>query len=206
MEFRHVRFRSCGLVIISFEYMIRLIDFLAALVGLILLLPLFIVLYLVGLVDTGSPLFRQERVGRGRRPFTLVKFRTMKKDTASVATHLASAAAITPFGRFLRRTKLDELPQLWNVLRGDMSLVGPRPCLYNQEELIAERTERGVFDVRPGITGLAQINEIDMSTPELLARTDAEMIRSLTLGAYIRYIILTITGKGAGDRVRGVDS
>jgi len=186
--------------------MIRLIDFLAALVGLILLLPLFIVLYLVGLVDTGSPLFRQERVGRGRRPFTLVKFRTMKKDTASVATHLASAAAITPFGRFLRRTKLDELPQLWNVLRGDMSLVGPRPCLYNQEELIAERTERGVFDVRPGITGLAQINEIDMSTPELLARTDAEMIRSLTLGAYIRYIILTITGKGAGDRVRGVDS
>jgi len=186
--------------------MIRLIDFLAALVGLILLLPLFIVLYLVGLVDTGSPLFRQERVGRGRQPFTLVKFRTMKKDTASVATHLASAAAITPFGRFLRRTKLDELPQLWNVLRGDMSLVGPRPCLYNQEELIAERTERGVFEVRPGITGLAQINEIDMSTPELLARTDAEMIRSLTLGAYIRYIILTITGKGAGDRVRGVDS
>src|SRR5690625_224862 len=84
MEFRHVRFRSCGWVIISFEYMIRLIDFLAALVGLILLLPLFIVLYLVGLVDTGSPLFRQERVGRGRRPFTLVKFCTMKKDTASV--------------------------------------------------------------------------------------------------------------------------
>lgn len=93
----------------------------------------------------------------------------MRPDTASVATHLADASAITPLGKFLRRTKLDELPQLWNVLKGEMSLVGPRPCLFNQEELIQERAARKVFDVRPGITGLAQIQDIDMSTPKLQA-------------------------------------
>ena len=111
-------------------------------------------------------------------------------------------SSITQFGHFLRKTKLDELPQLWNVLKGDMSLVGPRPGLFNQEELTAARKARGVFDVRPGITGLAQVNEIDMSTPELLAETDAQMIKSLSLRNYFRYIFLTILGKGAGDRVR----
>ena len=92
----------------------------------------------------------------------------MKLDTASVATHLASASSITKFGNFLRRTKLDELPQLWNVLKGEMSLVGPRPGLFNQEELTAARDKHGVFNVRPGITGLAQISEIDMSTPRVV--------------------------------------
>ncbi|MFP4245441.1 MAG: sugar transferase, partial [Ectothiorhodospira sp.] len=123
-------------------------------------------------------------------------------DTASVATHLASASAITPFGRFLRRTKLDELPQLWNVLKGEMSLVGPRPCLPNQEELIAERERRGVFNVRPGITGLAQVNGIDMSDPARLAEVDEQMVKHQTLRDYFRYLFLTATGKGAGDRVR----
>jgi lipopolysaccharide/colanic/teichoic acid biosynthesis glycosyltransferase len=126
----------------------------------------------------------------------------MRPDTESVATHLADASAITSFGRFLRRTKLDELPQLWNVLKGDMSLVGPRPCLFNQEELIAERAQRGVFDARPGITGLAQIQGIDMSTPGLLAKTDAEMLKRLNLISYFRLIFLTVLGKGSGDRVR----
>ncbi len=140
-------------------------------------------------------------MGRHQKPFVLVKFRTMKPDTASVASHLASASAITPFGSFLRRSKLDELPQLWNVLKGEMSLVGPRPCLFNQEELIQERASRDVFGVRPGITGLAQVNTIDMSTPVLLAQTDAKMIQSLTLKDYFTYILQTITGKGAGDRV-----
>jgi lipopolysaccharide/colanic/teichoic acid biosynthesis glycosyltransferase len=102
----------------------------------------------------------------------------------------------------LRRTKLDELPQLWNVLKGDMSLVGPRPNLFNQEELIAERDALGVYAVRPGITGLAQVNGIDMSTPRLLAQTDARMIADLTVMDYFRYIIMTVSGKGAGDRVR----
>ncbi|TRO82820.1 sugar transferase [Desulfuromonas acetexigens] len=181
----------------------RFFDILFALFGLIVGFPLLLLVALLGFFDTGSPIFRQERVGRNKEPFVLVKFRTMKVGTASVASHLASSSAITPFGNFLRRTKLDELPQLWNVLKGEMSLVGPRPCLFNQQELINEREKRGVYAVRPGITGLAQVNEIDMSTPELLAETDDRMIKDLTLGKYFSYIIQTVTGKGSGDRVRG---
>lgn len=184
---------------------IRLFDFVFSLLGLVVGFPVLLLLTVIGLFDTGSPIFSQKRVGRNKRPFTLVKFRTMKKDTASVASHLASADAITSFGRFLRRTKLDELPQLWNVLKGEMSLVGPRPCLFNQEELVAEREQRGVLAVRPGITGLAQVNDIDMSTPRLLAETDQKMLENLTLGAYFRYIFMTVAGKGAGDRVPGKD-
>lgn len=181
--------------------MIRLFDFVFSLLGLVVGFPVLLVLTIVGLFDTGSPVFRQVRVGRHQKPFTLVKFRTMKVDTVSVATHLASSASITRFGRFLRETKLDELPQLWNVLKGDMSLVGPRPGLFNQEELTEERARRGVFDVRPGITGLAQVSEIDMSTPVLLAETDQKMIQNLTLVDYFKFIFMTVAGKGAGDRV-----
>lgn len=182
--------------------MIRVFDFVFSLLGLLFGFPVLLVLTIIGLFDTGSPVFRQVRVGRHQRPFTLVKFRTMKVDTASVATHLASSASITRFGRFLRKTKLDELPQLWNVLKGEMSLVGPRPGLFNQQELTEERAKRGVFEVRPGITGLAQVNEIDMSTPALLAETDQKMIQSLTVVDYFKYIFMTVAGKGAGDRVR----
>jgi len=181
---------------------IRIFDFLFSLLGLVVGFPVLLVLTIIGLFDTGSPIFRQVRIGRYQKPFTLVKFRTMKVDTASVATHLASSASITRFGQFLRKTKLDELPQLWNVLNGEMSLVGPRPGLFNQEELTRERAKRGVFDVRPGITGLAQVNEIDMSTPALLAETDQKMIQSLTVVDYFKYIFMTVAGKGAGDRVR----
>lgn len=182
--------------------MTRLFDLVLSLTGLTLGIPFFILLYVVGWLDTRAPLFRQQRVGRHQKPFVLVKFRTMRPDTASVATHLADASAITPLGHFLRRTKLDELPQLWNVLKGEMSLVGPRPCLYNQTELIAERAVRGVFEVRPGITGLAQIQGIDMSIPKRLAETDAEMLREMNLSAYFKYIFLTLCGAGRGDRVR----
>lgn len=181
--------------------MTRLLDLLFASFGLILGSPLLLLLTLIGWLDTHSPLFRQARVGRNQHPFTLVKFRTMRVGTASVATHLASSSAITPFGNFLRRTKLDELPQLWNVLWGDMSLVGPRPCLPNQHELIAAREALGVFNARPGITGLAQVQGIDMSTPEKLAQVDAQMLKTLTLYDYFRYILETLTGKGQGDRV-----
>jgi len=182
--------------------LIRLLDILFALCGLVVGFPVLVILTIIGLFDTGSPLFRQVRVGRYKKPFTLVKFRTMRKDTASVASHLASASAITPFGRFYRKTKLDELPQLWNVLWGDMSLVGPRPGLFNQEELTAARDKLGIYNARPGITGLAQVNEIDMSTPELLAETDAKMLQSLTLANYFKYIFMTVAGKGSGDRVK----
>lgn len=125
----------------------------------------------------------------------------MSVGTASVASHLASTQSITQFGGFLRRTKLDELPQLWNVLKGEMSLVGPRPGLFNQTELLAVREMKGVYDVRPGITGLSQIREIDMSTPELLAQTDAEMIKNFCLRDYFKYLLLTVIGRGQGDRV-----
>jgi O-antigen biosynthesis protein WbqP len=182
--------------------MIRLLDIVLSAIGIVLLSPLMLAIYLAGWFDTRSPLFRQQRVGRGQQPFTLVKFRTMRAGTSSVATHLADVNAVTRVGRFLRRAKLDELPQLWNVLKGEMSLVGPRPCLFNQAELISERASRGVFDVRPGITGLAQIQGIDMSTPKLLAETDATMIASLTLGGYFKYLARTVLGQGAGDRIR----
>ncbi len=182
--------------------MIRASDILFSSLGLFFLSPFLVLFCFIGWLDSRSPLFRQIRVGRYQQEFVLVKFRTMRPDTESVATHLADASAITGFGRFLRRTKLDELPQLWNVLKGDMSLVGPRPCLFNQYELIAERARRHVFDVRPGITGLAQIQGIDMSAPALLAETDAEMLKSLNLINYLRFIFITVLGGGAGDRVR----
>lgn len=181
--------------------MIRLFDFVFALIGIVLLCPVFVILYLIGLMDTGSPLFCQERVGRYKKPFVLIKFRTMSLETKSVASHLASASSITPLGQFLRKTKLDELPQLWNVLRGEMSLVGPRPNLYNQTELIEERDGLNVYNATPGITGLAQINEIDMSTPKLLSQIDHKMIQDLSLKTYFSYIFQTIAGKGSGDRV-----
>jgi lipopolysaccharide/colanic/teichoic acid biosynthesis glycosyltransferase len=182
--------------------MLRLLDFLFSFLGLFFGAPFLLAIYVIGLFDTGSPIFRQERVGRDQKPFVLVKFRTMRPDTASVASHLADASAITTLGSFLRRTKLDELPQLWNVLKGEMSLVGPRPCLFNQTELISERASHAVFSARPGITGLSQVNSIDMSTPRLLAETDARMLKELTVSTYFKYIFMTVVGKGAGDRVR----
>ena len=182
--------------------MIRFFDFLFSLIGLVLLSPILLFLIVFGFFDTGSPIFRQERVGKDKNAFKLMKFRSMHVNAPSVATHLASASSITPFGSFLRKSKLDELPQLWNVLVGDMSLVGPRPNLFNQEELIHERDLRGVYSVRPGITGLAQINKIDMSTPKLLAETDAKMIEEFNSLVYFKFIFLTVFGKGFGDRIR----
>ena len=181
--------------------MTRFLDFIFSLGGILVLWPIGVILYIIGLFDTGSPLFVQERVGRYKKPFNLYKFRTMHVDTKSVASHLSTQASITKFGGFLRKSKLDELPQLLNVLLGDMSLVGPRPNLFNQLELIEERDMYKVYDVLPGITGLAQNNNIDMSTPKKLAITDAEMIRTLNISNYFKYIIGTVTGKGQGDRV-----
>ncbi len=181
--------------------MIRFFDVIFSFFGLLFLSPIMLVLYFIGLFDTGKPVFVQQRMGRGKKPFNLFKFRTMNVKAKSVATHMANSAEITRFGGFLRKTKLDELPQLVNVLLGDMSLVGPRPNLFNQTELIEERDSRGVYNHVPGITGLAQINEIDMSTPKELAIKDAEMLKSLTITDYFKYIFATVGGKGQGDRV-----
>ena len=157
---------------------------------------------IIGYIDTGSPIFRQKRVGQDMKAFQLMKFRSMSLNTPSVATHLANSSAITPFGSFLRKSKFDELPQLVNVILGDMSLVGPRPNLFNQKDLIEARDSRGLYSIRPGITGLSQIKKIDMSTPKLLAETDAKMIQDLNIFSYFKYIFLTIFGKGFGDRIR----
>ena len=171
--------------------MIRLFDFLFSFLGLIVLLPILILLWIIGILESGSPLFKQERVGYNQKLFILFKFRTMHKDTKSVPTHRVNNLMVTKFGFFLRRSKLDELPQLYNVLIGDMSLVGPRPCLVNQKKLISERKKRGVFKAKPGITGLAQISGITMKNPTLLAKTDMKMVRELNLFYYFYYIVLT---------------
>ena len=182
--------------------MIRVLDFFAAFFGLLLLWPIFLLVLILGLVDTGSPIFVQTRIGKNQKPFNLIKFRTMKANTESLASHLVSQASITKLGLFLRKTKIDELPQLINVIKGEMSLVGPRPNLFNQKDLIKERDALGVYNVLPGITGLAQIQNIDMSTPERLAKVDKEMIDKMNIKSYFFYILKTVTGTGMGDAVK----
>lgn len=182
---------------------LRTFDLILSSLGLLFSSPIMLLILILGLLDTGYPIFRQERLGRKKVLFTLIKFRTMSLNTPSIGTQFVNADALTTYGKFLRRTKLDELPQLWNVLKGDMSLVGPRPGLPNQFELSVARDKLRVFEVRPGITGLAQISGVDMSTPELLAKIDAKMITNMSFRSYFRYLFLTILGKGQGDRIKG---
>lgn len=182
----------------------RLFDILAAACGLVVLWPVILVAgLLVRRESEGPAIFAQARVGREARVFTCYKLRTMRKDTAHVPTHMAAASAVTPLGEKLRRWKLDELPQLWNVVTGEMSLVGPRPCLPTQTELIAERQRRGVLAVRPGITGLAQVQNIDMSDPVRLAIVDADYVATQSFVGDLKLILATVTGRGIGiDQVR----
>lgn len=175
--------------------MIRFFDVLLSLIILTIVIPLLVVVYLIGYFDLGSPLFSQVRMGKDKKTFLLIKFRTMHLDTKSVPTHLVNKNAITKFGKFLRISKIDELPQLWNVLKGNMSLVGPRPNLLTQKDVIFEREKLNVYSVKPGITGLAQINKIDMSAPKLLAETDAKMVNDFSLVQYFKFIFLTIIRK-----------
>ena len=158
-----------------------------------------LVLPIVYLDTRATPLFVQHRVGRDQRTFRLVKLRTMRADTCHLASHEVGAAQITSSGRWLRRLKLDELPQLLNVLTGSMSLVGPRPCLPVQQELIKERERRGVFALRPGITGPAQVAGVDMSTPIALAELDATYLAPWSLRRDLALLVATATGKGRGD-------
>ena len=171
--------------------MIRIFDIFFSFMGIIFLSPLFILLWFIGLLDNGSPLFLQKRLGQNLKSFVLIKFRTMPIETKTAGTHLTKDIELTTYGYFLRRTKLDEIPQLLNVLFGDMSLVGPRPCLLNQKRLIKERKKRGVFKVKPGITGLSQISDVDMKFPKLLAITDLKMIKQMSLFNYFYYIFRT---------------
>ncbi|KQT55353.1 MULTISPECIES: sugar transferase [unclassified Aureimonas] len=175
----------------------RLFDVTASLAGLVVLGWLIGVLaFAIRRNSPGPGLLAQERVGRGGRVFTCYKLRTMHVGTASLGTHEHKGVAhITGIGRFLRRSKLDELPQLWNVLKGEMSLVGPRPCLPVQTVLIEARRRRGVLDVRPGITGKAQVMGVDMSEPERLAEIDASYIADATFFGDLALILRTVTGR-----------
>ncbi|MBN9548213.1 MAG: sugar transferase [Alphaproteobacteria bacterium] len=139
----------------------------------------------------GAAVFSQIRVGRGGALFSCRKLRTMRRDTPSLPTHEAPADSVTAVGKVLRATKIDELPQLWNVLKGEMSLVGPRPCLPTQTELIQRRKELGVLTALPGITGLAQIKGIDMSDPRRCAETDAAYVEAASMDLDLRILLGT---------------
>jgi O-antigen biosynthesis protein WbqP len=181
----------------------RSFDVLVAAVGLLASLPVILVLVAAIRLDSrGNALFFQKRVGQDGRIFTCCKLRTMSTGTTDVPTHMADGSQVTKVGAFLRRTKLDELPQLWNILRGEMSFVGPRPCLPSQVELIEERRKRGVLALLPGITGVAQVEGIDMSDPVRLAEKDAEYLRTASFSGDMGLIWRTLfKGEGQGDRV-----
>lgn len=175
----------------------RIFDLLLSTLGLLITGWLILILIVVVRRNSSGPgIFAQTRVGLGERNFTCYKLRTMSVGAPSVGTHDIGDNFTTPVGRWLRRSKLDELPQLFNVVRGDMSLVGPRPCLPNQTDLIEERRRLGVFAVRPGVTGLGQITGVDMSNPSKLAAVDAEYIRTRTLLGDIVIMFRTIVKRG----------
>ncbi|KAA0970915.1 sugar transferase [Aureimonas fodinaquatilis] len=180
----------------------RIFDIVSSFFGLMAFGWLILLLTVAIARDSPGPgLFAQKRVGKGERVFVCYKLRTMASDTVSAASHETPRSAVTRLGAVLRRWKLDELPQLWNVLKGDMSFVGPRPCLPMQEMLIEERRKRGVFALRPGITGLAQVQGVDMSEPERLATIDAAYAARRTIWLDLKLILQTMTGRGRGDRV-----
>lgn len=181
----------------------RFSDIVIALIGLPVAVPVIIVcMAIVRYSSRGPAIFRQTRVGLHEKPFVCYKLRTMFVDTRDAPSHETAASAVTSAGRWLRKLKLDELPQLWNILRGDMSFVGPRPCLPSQVELIAARRARRLYEIRPGITGVAQVAGIDMSDPEKLAEADAAYLRNKSLWIDLRLIVATALGAGQGDRVR----
>ncbi|NIJ36418.1 lipopolysaccharide/colanic/teichoic acid biosynthesis glycosyltransferase [Sphingopyxis panaciterrae] len=180
----------------------RMLDIAVAVGILLVLMPLLAILWVAIRADSPGPaIFKQSRIGKAQAAFTLYKFRTMKRDTANVGTHEVGVSAVTKIGKFLRATKLDELPQAINLLRGEMTLVGPRPCLFSQRELIDAREAVGVFSLKPGITGYAQIREIDMSRPQELAVSDYTYMKLQSLALNLRIIIQTGLGRGSGDRV-----
>jgi O-antigen biosynthesis protein WbqP len=181
----------------------RAVDFAGALLGLTLLSPVFLALALAVRFDSPGPaLHWSRRVGRDNVIFRMPKFRTMRVGAPDVATHLLSDPDqwITPLGRFLRRTSLDELPQLWSVLKGDMSLVGPRPALFNQDDLVALRTAGGVHRLRPGVTGWAQVNGRDELPIPQKVQLDIEYLERRSLAFDLQILAATaraaLTGRG----------
>lgn len=172
------------------------IDFIFVLLSFTILIWLKILIYIfLKLSSSESALFAQKRVGFKQSIFTCYKFRTMKVDTPQKGTHEISSNSITKFGNFLRKFKLDELPQSFNIIKNEMTLIGPRPCLASQNELIRERNNKDIFSVKPGITGLAQINNIDMSNPKKLALWDERYVKMRCIILDIKIAINTLVGK-----------
>lgn len=178
-------------------------DILVSLAALAVLWPLLVAIGLAVRLDSPGPAIHwSRRVGRGNRIFPMPKFRSMRTDTPDVATHLLDDPArwVTPLGRFLRRSSLDELPQLWSVLNGDMSLVGPRPALFNQEDLVAQRTAQGIDALRPGVTGWAQVNGRDELPIAEKVRLDREYLDRMSFGFDLAILVATarvaMTGRG----------
>ncbi|MFM9977238.1 MAG: sugar transferase [Sphingomonadaceae bacterium] len=171
----------------------RVLDLILASSALLALAPLMIgVAALIRLTDQGPALFRQTRIGRGGTPFEILKFRSMPVGTGQVPSDRIGTVAITPFGVFIRRTNIDELPQLFNILRGEMTIVGPRPPLASQADLIAARTDNSALALRPGLTGLAQINSFDGMSVAEKAGFDGDYARSVTLFGDLAIIMRTI--------------
>jgi lipopolysaccharide/colanic/teichoic acid biosynthesis glycosyltransferase len=185
-----------------FHFSKRAVDILSSLFILLLFWWAMILIWIaVKLSSSGPGIFAQERIGRNGRSFTCYKFRTMVVGAPNVATHDASTTLITPIGKFLRKTKFDELPQIFNVLLNDMSFVGPRPCLPSQTALIEARRARMVLHLKPGISGLAQINNIDMSNASRLAYWDAKYRDLQCLATDLKIMIATVLGNGRGDPI-----
>lgn len=180
----------------------RVFDVTMAIAIVVLLWWLLILVWIVTKISSKGPgIFAQERVGKRGEVFILYKFRTMELGTKQAGTHEVSRASVTTIGHFLRRTKIDELPQIWNVLKGELSFVGPRPCLPTQIELINERRAQGLENIIGGITGYAQVRGVDMSDPKRLANMDATYLKLRTLQLDLKILIQTALGSGGGDRI-----
>ena len=179
----------------------RILEMILALIGLIALSPLLLVMVIVVRASSPGPaFFKQIRIGRNQKPFAILKIRTMWLGTKEIGTHLIETESVTRIGRLLRKLRIDEIPQLFNVIKGDMSLVGPRPCLPTQTEVIAARLVENVYSIRPGITGLSQIQGLDMARPHELAKVDGTYVRSRTLSLDLYILLKTITGQAIDRR------
>ena len=187
-----------------YRFIKRAIDLVLSFIGIvILLIPMLIVILVIKISDPGPAFFKQNRVGKGKKLFRLLKFRSMKMNTPDIPTHLLENPEqyITSVGKFLRKTSLDELPQLFNIFVGHMSIIGPRPALWNQDDLIAERDKYGANDVKPGLTGWAQINGRDELEIPVKARLDGEYVERMSFGFDCKCFFGTITAVLRSDGV-----
>ncbi|MBP0980534.1 MAG: sugar transferase [Oscillospiraceae bacterium] len=180
-----------------YRYFKRFLDIVLSAIGLLVLSPILLIIAVAIKLDSKGPvLFKQKRVAKGKEHFQILKFRTMYADVPKdVPTHLLAdpESKITKIGRFLRKSSLDELPQIWNILVGEMSIIGPRPALWNQFDLIAERDKYGANDVRPGLTGLAQVMGRDELPIEIKAKYDGEYAQNVTFANDVKIFFKTIT-------------